>query len=309
MKKLIIPFIMTILLALTIIYINPITNTLSNYLDGTTKVIISPPNEYKRDDHYLYVEDSENYIPYSYQDVVNIIYSFLNNGWENFTYYCPEEYVDCIKDTENIIEDRTLMTHINNYVHPFNSFKEISIRYTTSGEVNLINDKLYTQEEIDAVNNSIDIMLEEILNDKEDYELSEQLTIIHDHIINTTTYDQEAEMNKDDNSNKSNTAYGLLFNNKAICGGYTDTMAIILNRLNIPNYKIASNTHVWNALYINDEWLHLDLTWDDPVNKNNPSMEYLYHKYFLINNNTLTLEDGELTEHAFDKTIYLEFNY
>ena len=44
-------------------------------------------------------------------------------------------------------------------------------------------------------------------------------------------------------------------------------MSIYLNTLGIKNYKVASDTHVWNVAYINNKWLHIDLTWDDPVSK------------------------------------------
>ena len=31
----------------------------------------------------------------------------------------------------------------------------------------------------------------------------------------------------------------------------------------IKNYKIASSNHVWNYVYIENNWYHLDLTWDE----------------------------------------------
>ncbi len=80
-------------------------------------------------------------------------------------------------------------------------------------------------------------------------------------------------------------------------------MAIVLDRLDIPNFKVASDTHVWNALYLDNEWLHLDLTWDDPVSEDH-SVDNLLHKFFLIN--TQTLEEFDISDHTFDKSIYLE---
>ena len=104
----------------------------------------------------------------------------------------------------------------------------------------------------------------------------------------------------------------------ATCNGYTDLMAIFLTKFNIKNYKIAttkesisssSNGHIWNAVYLNNQWLHLDLTWDDPVSDD--GKDYLYHKYFLIDTTTLNKIDSgkvEIEEHNFDKNYYLEFN-
>lgn len=80
-------------------------------------------------------------------------------------------------------------------------------------------------------------------------------------------------------------------------------MAIFLNRWNVPNFKVASNTHIWNAVYINNKWLHLDLTWDDPVSINSDKNN-LIHKFYLID--TETLESYNIDDHEFDKIIYQE---
>ena len=94
-------------------------------------------------------------------------------------------------------------------------------------------------------------------------------------------------------------------------------MAIFLNKFGIKNYKIAttpenenSTGHIWNAVYINDKWLHLDITWDDPVAES--GKDYLLHKYFLVTNEELQKADeGKVvvTEHNFLKNIYSEFDY
>ena len=80
------------------------------------------------------------------------------------------------------------------------------------------------------------------------------------------------------------------------------------------NYKVATTEtlnsttegHIWNAVKINDEWLHLDLTWDDPVSSDGKN--YLYHKYFLIDTEELITADNNITskDHIFDETIYSE---
>ena len=97
-------------------------------------------------------------------------------------------------------------------------------------------------------------------------------------------------------------AYGPLINKLALCGGYTDTMALFLEKMGIPNYRIASENHIWNLVYINNEWKHLDLTWDDPVTSNGTNI--LTHKFFLINSTTLNNLDKD--QHIFEKDIYIE---
>ena len=43
------------------------------------KVYISSPNDYTKDYDFKFVQMSNKYVPYSYQGLLNVIYSTLNN--------------------------------------------------------------------------------------------------------------------------------------------------------------------------------------------------------------------------------------
>ena len=103
-------------------------------------------------------------------------------------------------------------------------------------------------------------------------------------------------------SYRSDIAYGPLFEGYGVCGGYTDLMELFLERMQVKSYKISSNQHIWNAVYINGTWKHLDLTWDDPVSMD--KKDYLEHSYFLID--TYKLLKQETTQHNFNQEIYSE---
>ena len=85
-------------------------------------------------------------------------------------------------------------------------------------------------------------------------------------------------------------------------------------KFGIKNFKVATELmqedisgHVWNAVYLDGKWLHLDLTWDDPVSDD--GKDYLQRKYFLINSSELEEADkGEVIvkEHIFSQRIYPE---
>ena len=66
---------------------------------------------------------------------------------------------------------------------------------------------------------------------------------------------------------------------------------------------------IWILVLKLNLWLHLDLTWDDPVS--NDGKDYLSDKYFLITTEELENIDLEgnppVTDHNFKKNIYLEF--
>lgn len=296
MKKIIKYILYIIVISLLIINNNKIINIISDAFSSEPKVVISKPNSYYKNASYGFVKQSIKFSPLSQQDIKDIFFSIFDRGYDEFTFYCPKEYKDCLEDVEKISNDNSLLTHINNFVSPFNDFSEINVTYTQDGEVNIKIKKLYDSTTIKEVNNKLDSIIEEIIT--EDMKVEDKILAFHDYVINNTKYD----VNK--KSTKSNTAYGALIDGYAVCGGYADAMALFLNRLNIPNYKVASNTHVWNALFLENAWIHLDLTWDDPVTQN--GKDTLLHKFYLID--TASLEKYNITDHEFDKTIYEELS-
>lgn len=320
MKKIIVPIICIALLAITFIYLNPITDTLAAFISNSPDVVIKKSNAYTKDIDYLFVQRTDDFTPYSYQDLLNIYYSVINNGWDEFTFYCPKEYSDCLDDVSNISGDDLILTHLNNYVHPFNSFTNIRTSINTNGEITLRINYLYTDDEIIEIDKEVDRILSEIINDNMDNK--NQLKTIHDYIINNTRYDTTRN-EYEDSEYESNTAFGPLFQGYATCNGYTDLMAIFLTKLGYNNYKIATTPqdlndesatgHIWNAVYFNNEWLHIDLTWDDPVPDPNVSeqTDFLLDTYFLDTTEEMYEEDtsGEvLIKHTFNPLYYLEFN-
>lgn len=288
--------IICILISLLVLFnIDTISDKIALFLENNKKVSIPSPNDYYRNYDFKFVQQSKEYVPYSYQGLLNIIYSTLNNGWDTFTFYCPDEYSDCLKDVNKISKDTTLLSNINNYVHPYNNYSKIGIVTKTSGEVTINITKLYNEDDIDKINKGVDdIITKYITNNMSD---DDKLLKIHDYIINNTRYD----INKSNSA--SYTALGPLFNGTAVCSGYADLMAIFISKFGLKNYKVASNTHVWNAVLINGEWLNIDLTWDDPITKDS-EVDTLQHDFFLVNTNKLLEFDTK--DHKFDTTVYQE---
>lgn len=301
MKKILNIIISLGIIGLLIYYIDPITDTLANLLAGEKKVFINKENEYAKNYDFKYVKLVKTFTPYSYQDLLNIYFTVLNNGTETFTFYCPEEYTDCLDDVTEISEDDATLTNITNFVHPFNNFSNIKVKRDSSGEITINVNHLYTEKEIKTINTEIDRIMGEIIS--ADMDTQEKIKTFHDYIINNTKYDNKFE--EGNGYKDSSKANGLLLNHYSVCGGYADTMAVFLSKINVKNYKIASNSHVWNALYLDDEqkWVHLDLTWDDPVTMNSDT-DTLLHQFYLIDTNAL--KDFKTDNHDFDSTIYQE---
>lgn len=261
--------------------------------------IIAKANDYYLESNFNYVKNYTDDVS-SKEELLNYIYYVINTGSDYADGECTKEYSNCLNDLNELAQDEEKLSIINNFVHPYNSFKTISFTYNDRGEFSMIVEHIYSKEEITALNYIVD----EKINDLITEELSsvEKIKAIHDYIINNTQYDSLKTENINDTTYKSNTAYGVLIQGYGICSGYSDAMAIFLNKLEIPNYKISNDTHIWNLVYINGLWRHLDTTWDDPVSEFNENRE----TYFLISTEELNKLNDKT--HSFDEFIFQEAN-
>ena len=256
-------------------------------------------NSYYLKYRYKYFKELDEFKLENKEDISNIYYTITNNGYDNFKFYCPDEYKSCIEDVKNLVFDQKQLSVINGFVHPFNSFQNIRTEYNSLGEVTVQIIKTYSQDDINKINEKMqEIIKNEVKDEKDPKKI---IKIIHDYIISNTKYDT----NRADNNvikYRSNTAYGVLFEGYGICGGYTDTMALFLDYYDIPNFEIASENHIWNAVYIDGQWLHLDLTWDDPLVSSGEDI--IADTYFLIT--TEKLREINDIQHKYNTDIYQE---
>lgn len=302
-------FVTTIFLLLAIgsiaLYHENIIDYLMTHIVYKDEVIVKEANQYERKSNWQYVQQTEQFQPQNKQDILNIFYTALNKGWDEIIFYCPKEYKNCLDEVGEITKDDYTLSYVNNFVPTFNSYNKIYVNMNSLGRVNIQIEKIYTPDMIASINKKIDDIIHEVITDNMSPE--EKIKAIHDYIINHTIYDDERS-NQIKNGQitdyvgTSNTAYGPLFLGKAICGGYTDAMALFLDRFGIPNYKISSDNHIWNFVYINGSWKHLDLTWDDPVVNTGENM--LLHTFYLISTSELKTKDT--SQHVFDANIFRE---
>jgi hypothetical protein len=256
-------------------------------------------NNYYLSYNYLTVKDVDRFDIKNRNDLTNLYYSILNRGFDSFDFYCPETYENCINDIIDITNNQNFLSNVNGYVHPFNSFDTIETTYDSINRINLKIIKAYTDVEIKQINEKVEQIIAEQVKDETDPR--KIIEIIHDYVVNNTKYDKDRADNNIIRYN-SNTAYGVLFEGYGICSGYADTMAIFLDYYKIPNFKVSSENHVWNAVYLDGEWYHLDLTWDDPIT--NTGVEMLSHDYFLIDTDKILELDK--TEHTINRDFYKE---
>ena len=254
-------------------------------------------NSYFIEDHFDYVDSYEKAEVHSMKEIVNSIYYLINSGVTKSERYCAKEYKNCYSDMEAISSDTNMLSILNNYVHPFNSFDSIIFNF----DDNIIKIEIkhtYTENEIKELNAKVDEILEKTVTNE--MSTRDKIKAIHDYIINNTEYDTLKTKNINDKTYHSNTAYGVLIEGYGICSGYSDAMKLFLDKLNIINYKISNDQHIWNLVYLDGAWYHLDLTWDDPVSDKNITRD----NYFLITTNTLKELNDDV--HYYDANIFDE---
>ena len=302
MKKYIILIFLIILFGFTFAFRKPLYNLYRTYIVKEQKeVVLTASNDYSRDYSFNFVSLTDDFSPNNYQNLLNIYFTILNSGEDEFSFYCQDDYKECLTDVDNLANDQKTLSAINNFVHPFNSYRHLETTYDDYGKVTLNIDHIYNSSEIKLINAKVKEIEKEIWNNTMSDE--EKIKQAHNYIINNSKYDKDRSDNNIVNY-KSDTAYGTLLEGYSLCGGYTDTMELFLEDLNIKSYKIASENHVWNAVYLNNAWYHLDLTWDDPIT--NDGSDILEYNFFLIT--TPELEEIENEQHNYDKTIYSELS-
>ena len=302
MKKYIVLIFLIILFGFAFAFRRPLYNLYRTYFVKEDKdVILTSSNDYTRDYDFNYVQTTDDFTPSDYQDLLNIYYTVLNSGEEEFSFYCPDEYKECLTDIDGLANNQRVLSTINNFVHPFNSFRHLETSYDDYGKVTLKIEHIYSDNDIKLIKAKVKEIESTIWQDSMSDE--DKIKEVHNYIINNSKYDSDRS-DKNIVNYKSDTAYGTLLQGYSLCGGYTDAMELFLEDMGVKSYKISSENHVWNALYLNNTWYHLDLTWDDPITTD--GSDILEYNFFLIT--TSELEEIEAEQHNYDKNVYSELS-
>lgn len=153
----------------------------------------------------------------------------------------------------------------------------------------------------ELINKINDIVNELIKPEMTDYEKEK---VLHDYIINNAKYDERYFT--EDMPHESYTAYGALISGKTVCQGYAVAMDMLLKAAGIESIVIYGESldyttneygpHSWNLIKLDDEYYHLDLTWDDPITED--GSDIISYSYFNITDNQISVN------HKWDRDKY-----
>lgn len=302
-KKVIWGFITFIIFLVSIFLILTYREEIAKFVNSISKPKVEltqfSANDYYKEVDYDYVQISKDFSIKNYQHLLNAYYTILNSGAASFILKCDDKYKDCLNDVNELANNKLALSNINSFVHPYNTFASLETEYDSFGKIKLNISKAYNRDQIKVVEGKVKNIIAQVTNPAQTHQ--QNIRAIHDYIVNNTTYDKE-KSNTGQSPHESSIAYGPLIQGYALCGGYTDAMAIFLDYYNIKNYKVISENHIWNALVIDGKWYHLDLTWDDPVMSDGSNM--LQHKFFLIDDKQLAAVQED--QHFYDKDVFSE---
>lgn len=106
----------------------------------------------------------------------------------------------------------------------------------------------------------------------DDMNTHEKVKMLHDWIVLNFSYDSKLFYRS---------AYDGLKTGKTVCEGYALMFYRLLTEAGIPVKVVEgygrSRPHAWNLVQIDDQWFHVDTTWDDPVPDQPDDVSYDYY--------------------------------
>ncbi|MBQ5311089.1 MAG: hypothetical protein ILP19_03485 [Oscillospiraceae bacterium] len=111
---------------------------------------------------------------------------------------------------------------------------------------------------------------------------AEKVLYIHDAIITCCDYYEG------DNTAKGRSIYDVLVKGSSVCVGYSLTFLYFMDKLGIPCICVTNDDHIWNMVQINENWYHVDTTWDD---MNSESPNFVIHDMVLLSEYGLDTRD------------------
>ena len=114
---------------------------------------------------------------------------------------------------------------------------------------------------------------------------------IHDHLIEHANY-------VEDSAPADHTPYNVLLEGRGVCDGYAYAAKLLLDAAGIENMLVTGTAnggeHRWNLVRLEENWYHMDITWDDPVSAD--GREHHTYDYYLKGDAAMAREHRWETE-------------
>ena len=165
------------------------------------------------------------------------------------------------------------------------SRRTISYQVPQNGSMRLVPEYLET-ENYDAVYQQMMQKIDTIVSGVDmNWSAAEKALYLHDYLAVHYDYDY-TEYTDSVQLELQHAAYGMLKKDMAVCEAYAWLYNIVLHRVGVDAMLLESDNlvHAWNLVYIDGNWYHVDITWDDAYNHHAGLVQ---HNNFLKSNETM----------------------
>lgn len=142
------------------------------------------------------------------------------------------------------------------------------------------------EESLKKLNDQVDKILKSVPEGLSEYERE---LFVHDYIIENCKYDRSKDFQR---PWERYTCLGCLVRKEAVCEGYSKATQLLLMRLGVECRTITGSRgqeqHMWNMVKIDNDWYHLDVTWDSAEELNR-------YSYFNVTDDVIT-RDHKINE-------------
>lgn len=206
----------------------------------------------------------------SVESLADAMYYHFANFEENFTL----KYTGNTADLTAIIQQASeLAAKRDPFIEGHMQAREINYTYTKFvANITVSQSYLISSAEAATVSATVDqIIIKYNAQSLSDFE---KIKFVNDYIVKNTIYSTET-------TGSPHSAYTLLTEGKAVCQGYALLAQQMFTKLGIESLYVVGEAggigHAWNLVKLNNEWYHVDTTWNDPVpDRGAGSVHYAY---------------------------------
>lgn len=178
-----------------------------------------------------------------------------------------------------------------NEVYLSRLFLEISWQYTDYGsyvKLEVVIDYDMTEEQNALALGKVEQIVQAMPQGLTDVE---KVKYVNDYIVVNTKYNLDSQ-------ESPYTPYSILINGEGVCEGYALAGLLLFDAIGIEAKYISGNAipgglHAWNLVKLDDEWYHLDITWNDPLPDQGDKVHY---DYYLISDKKIAKDHKWLVE-------------
>lgn len=178
-----------------------------------------------------------------------------SNHLSEFSFVTEESREETLRKLDSFINRNNEIIHVRYYWR--DGRWDVQVAWKPSVKIltgqQLTDSEQRTKKEAEKVLNSI------VSDGMSDYQ---KVYEIYNWIQDKTDYDYEAAKQKRYRHEKhpADNANGVLFNGKAVCGGYADAFYLLSNMAGIDSYFVLGDNHCWNIVQLRGEWYYIDVT-------------------------------------------------